>query len=180
MGKLISIGKILNFHGIKGEIKMGYSAGKESLIKSLKNIYVYINDEKVCYDVQSVRFHKNVAIIKFRQINSIDDVMLIKGLLVHVPEELLKANLKKDEFLIKDLINAKVFDTDGNEIGVISDVGENKASNILEIQKSNGLKFMVPFVKELVPEVDLNNNKIIINMIEGMDITAVTGDANEI
>lgn len=180
MGKLISIGKILNFHGIKGEIKMGYSAGKESLIKSLKNIYVYINDEKVCYDVQSVRFHKNFAIIKFRQINSIDDVMLIKGLLVHVPEELLKANLKKDEFLIKDLINAKVFDTNGNEIGVISDVGENKASNILEIQKSNGLKFMVPFVKELVPEVDLNNNKIIINMIEGMDITAVTGDANEI
>ena len=96
-------------------------------------------------------FIKNTAIIKFAQLNSINDVMNVKGLLVHVNEDVLKAGLQKDEFLINDLIGLKVYDTSGIEIGKVSDVGENKASDLLEIQKSNGLKFMVPFVKEWVP-----------------------------
>ena len=60
--KLISIGKILNFHGIKGEVKAGFTAGKESLLKSLKQVFVFQNNVKTAYDIESVRFHKNFAI----------------------------------------------------------------------------------------------------------------------
>ena len=44
--KLISIGKILNFHGIKGEVKMGFTSGKESVIKSLKKVYIFVDNKK--------------------------------------------------------------------------------------------------------------------------------------
>lgn len=169
MSKLISVGKILNFHGIKGEVKMGFTAGKENLIKSLKQVYLFIDNIKTAFDVQSVRFHKNTAIVKFKQVNSIDEVMQIKGLLVHITEDMLKSKLDKDEFLISDLVGLDAFDTDGNKIGCVFDIGENKASNLLEIQKMNGLKFMVPFVKEWVPVVDIPAKKIVINMIEGID-----------
>lgn len=169
MSKLISVGKILNFHGIKGEVKMGFTAGREDLIKNLRKVFIFINNVKTEFDVQSVRFHKNTAIIKFAQLNSINDVMNVKGLLVHVNEDVLKAGLQKDEFLINDLIGLKVYDTSGIEIGKVSDVGENKASNLLEIQKSNGLKFMVPFVKEWVPQVDIADNKIVVNLIDGIE-----------
>lgn len=173
MSNLISIGKILNFHGIKGEVKMGFTSGKEALIKKLRQVFIFIDNVKTTYDVESVRFHKNFAIVKFKQINSVNDVMLIKGLLVHITEDILKSKLDKDEFLIRDLIGLSVFDTDGNNIGIVSDVGENKASNLLEINKSNGIKFMIPFVKELVPFVELNSKKIVIKMIDGLD-TSVT------
>lgn len=169
MNKLVSIGKILNFHGIKGEVKMGFTAGNESLIKNLKQVYIFDGDKKVAYDVQSVRFHKNFAIVKFSQINSVNEVMKIKGLLVHITDDILKANLERDEFLISDLIGLVVFDTDGVEIGKVVDVGENRASNIIEVRKSNGIKFMVPFVKELVPVVDIVNKKVVINVLEGLD-----------
>lgn len=172
MSKLISIGKVLNFHGIKGEIKLGFTAGKENLIKSLKKVYLFVDNNKVEFSVSSVRFHKNFAIVKFGGINSIDDVMKIKGLLVHVPEEFLKSKLQKDEFLISDLVGLEVFDTNGEKIGKVNDIGENKASNLIEIEKLNGLKFMVPFVKEWVPEVDLDGKKIVVNMIEGIDSSA--------
>ena len=169
MSKLISVGKILNFHGIKGEVKMGFTAGKEDLIKSLKQVYVFIDNVKTSFDIQSVKFHKNTAIVKFKQMNSINDVMQIKGLLVHITEDMLKSKLEKDEFLISDLVGLEAFDTEGSKIGTVFDIGENKASNLLEIQKLNGLKFMVPFVKEWVPVVDLPANKIVIKMIEGID-----------
>ena len=169
MNKLISVGKILNFHGIKGEVKMGYTAGRETVLKNLKQVFVFTDNVKKQLDVESVRFHNNTAIIKFKQLNSINDVMNVKGLLVHVNEDILKAGLQKDEFLINDLIGLKVYDAEGIEIGKVSDVGENKASNLLEIQKNNGLKFMVPFVKEWVPQVDIADNKIVVNLIDGIE-----------
>lgn len=169
MSKLVSIGKILNFHGIKGEVKMGFSAGKEDLIKNLKQVFVFQDDRKQTYDIVSVRFHKNFAIVKFKQINSIDDVMMVKGLLVHVTEDSLKSNLRTDEYLISDLTGLVVYDTDGQKVGHVTNVGENGASNLIEIQKENGLKFLVPFVKDLVPVVDISGNRIVVNMIDGID-----------
>ena len=169
MSKLVSIGKILNFHGIKGEVKMGFSAGKEDLIKKLKQVFVFQDNCKQTYDIVSVRFHKNFAIVKFKQINSIDDVMMVKGLLVHVTEDSLKSNLKSDEYLISDLTGLVVYDTDGQQVGHVTNVGENGASNLIEIQKENGLKFLVPFVKDLVPVVDISGNRIVVNMIDGID-----------
>lgn len=171
MNKLVSVGKILNFHGIKGEVKMGFTAGKEALVQNLKQVALFKNDNKLLFDVESVRFHKNIAIVKFKQVNSINEVEEIKGLLVHVTEDILISELQEDEYLVDDLVGLNVFDTKGNEIGVVSDVGENKASNLIEIQKANGLKFMVPFVKELVPVIDMENKKIVINLLEGMDGT---------
>lgn len=167
--KLISIGKILNFHGIKGEVKMGFTAGKENVIKSLKKAYLFVDDKKIELDVEYVRFHKNAALIKFKQLGSINDVMQYKGLLVHIYEEDLKSSLEKDEYLISDLIGMDVFDTEGNNIGVVDVVGENKASNLICVKKPDLRTFMVPFVKELVPIVDLQNNKIVVKMLDGID-----------
>lgn len=176
MSKLVSIGKILGFHGIKGEIKMGFTTGKEALIKRLKLVYIFINNQKQSFDVETVRFHKNFAIIKFKQVNSIDDVMTIKGLLVHVTEELLKSSLDNDEFLVNELVGLDVYDLQGNKIGKVSEIGDNKASNLLEIEKNNGLKFIIPFVKEWVPIVDTANKKIVIKYEDGIDSTIESGD----
>lgn len=173
MNKLISVGKILNFHGIKGEAKMGFTAGKEDLIKKLKQVFIFQDNMKLAYDIESVRFHKNIAIVKFKQINSVNDVMAVKGLLVHISEDMLKSKLQKDEFLVSDLLNLDVFDTEGNKIGRVSDLGENKATDLLEIEKTNGTHFMVPFVKEWVPEVDLDNKKIVVKMANGIDTSAL-------
>lgn len=173
MNNLVSIGKILNFHGIRGEVKIGFTSGKEDLIKNLKQVFVFQNDVKLTYDVESVRFHKTFAIVKFKQINSVNEVLAVKGLLLHITEDTLKAKLQKDEFLVSDLLNLDVFDTEGNKIGRVADLGENKATDLLEIEKENGMRFMVPFVKEWVPEVDLENKKIVIKLSDGIDTTAL-------
>ena len=155
---------------------MGFTSGKERLIKSLRTVFIFLNDKKEAFDVESVRFHKNFAIVKLKNINSIDDVMKIKGSLVHVNEETIKNSLETDEFLINDLIGLDAFDTEGNKIGTVSAMGDNSASDLLEIQKQNGLKFLVPFVKEWIPLVDLTNKKIVVKMLEGIDTTVESAE----
>ncbi len=180
MSKLISVGKILNFHGIKGEVKMGFTSGNEDLISKLDKVFLYIDNIKKSFDVTSVRFHKNFAILKFKQVNSIDDVMQIKGLLVHIEEQQLKDNLSTDEFLVKDLLNLDVFDLHGNKVGRVSDLGQNRANDLLEIEKINGLRFVVPFVKEWVPVVDIENCRVVIKNSDGIDTTLNQENDNEI
>lgn len=168
MTKLISVGKILNFHGIKGEVKVGYTKGKEQLIESLEKVFIAKNGIQQEYSVASVRFHKQFALIKFEEINSINDVEEIKGLEIKIPKELAESELTEDEFFVSDLIGSEVFNIDGEVIGFVKDVGTNGANEILEITDSNENNHLVPFVKELVPVVDLNKKQIVVKDIEGL------------
>ncbi|MDO5305809.1 MAG: ribosome maturation factor RimM [bacterium] len=168
MTKLISVGKILNFHGIKGEVKVGYTKGKEQLIESLEKVFVTKNGIQKEYTVKSVRFHKQFALIKFEEINSINDVEEIKGFEIKIPKEQAESELTEDEFFVSDLIGAEVFNVDGEKIGEIKDVGTNGANEILEITDSNDQNHLVPFVKELVPVVDLNKHQVVVKDIEGL------------
>ena len=71
---LISIAKILNFHGIKGEAKLGFTKGREKQIELLKRVYVLKNSEYKELNVTSVRFHKHFAIVKFKEFQTVNDV----------------------------------------------------------------------------------------------------------
>ncbi len=164
----ISIAKILNFHGIKGEAKVGFSKGRERQIELLKKVYIKKDNEFVEYNVTSVRFHKHFAIIKFKELSTVNDVEEIKGLDIYLPREEIEKNLENDEYLISDLIDMDVYDEDGCCIGKVTQIGENLANNILSIKDANGKEHLVPFVRELVPVVDLKSNKIVINNIEGL------------
>lgn len=165
---LISIAKILNFHGIKGEAKLGFSKGREHQIESLKTAFVKKNEKYLELTVTSVRFHKHFAIVKFKEFQTVNDVELYKGCDIYLPKEEVEKALDNDEYLISDLIDMDVFDEDGCCIGKVIAIGENLANNLLSVKDNNGREHLVPFVKELVPVVDLLNKKIVINNIEGL------------
>ena len=168
MDELISIGKILNFHGIKGEVKLGYTKGKETQIQNLKTVYISKDGKDEVLTVESVRFHKQHALVKFKEVNSINEVEEIKGKEVRILKKVAEDFLTNDEFLVSDLIGMKVLNSDEEHIGTVDEVGSNGASESLEIKDANGKKHLVPFVKQLVPFVDLKTKTIVINDIEGL------------
>ena len=61
-----------------------------------------------------------------------------------------------------------VYDEDGSCIGVITAVGENLANDLLSVKDGNGKEHLVPFVKEIVPVVDLKGRKVVVNNIAGL------------
>ena len=77
--------------------------------------------------------------------------------------------LDDDEFLFSDLKSLKAFDNNGTFLGIIEEIAQNPASNLLSIRSSKSDKlFFVPFVKDLVPKVDLENGFVVINNISGL------------
>jgi len=168
MQKFLSIGKILNFHGIKGEVKVGFSEGNEKVFTEVKEVVAVKGPQQLKLSIESVRFHKQYALIKFKEINSIDEAMEVKGALLKVPKEQLEGYLEEDEFYISDLVGLKAFDGEGNLIGEVSGVVNLKGQDTLFVKDAANKEHMVPFNREFVPEVDLKGNRLVIRLIEGL------------
>ena len=165
---LISIAKILNFHGIKGEAKIGFTKGRENQIEALKKVFAKKEGQYSELNVSSVRFHKHFAIIKFKEFQTVNDVEEFKGCDLYLSKEEVEETLANDEYLISDLIGMDVYDEDGSCVGKITAIGENLANDLLSVKDGNGKEHLVPFVKEIVPVVDLQGRKVVINNIEGL------------
>lgn len=164
----VSVGKILNFHGIQGEAKVGFSKNQEDFLKKLDVIYIKQDSQYKKFDIISVRFNKNFAILKFEGINSINDLVPYKGCLLFVEKTVIREKLGEDEFLIDELTGLDVVDPEGNIIGVAVGVSNNGANDLISVKSKTKKISLVPFVKELVPKVDIKAKKITVNNIEGL------------
>ena len=164
MDELISIGKIINFHGILGEAKVGYSDPKR--IESAKKVIV----KNTPLNIEKLRFHKNFAIVKFKEISDINELLKFKGENIYLEKEAVKKGLEDEEYLIDDLVGAKVFDNKDDFVGIIDSIAKSMGNDILSIKPEDEKygNILIPFVKELVPIVDIKNKKVIIKPIKGL------------
>ena len=162
----ISIGKITNFFGIKGEAKVGYS--NESQIKKAKKVVMLDDKSKEELEISSIRFHKNFAIVKFKDIDNINDLIQFKGQRIFVKKQEALQKLEKDEYLIQDLIGCEVFNEENEKIGEVVNISTNSSQDLLNIKNLLGQIDLVPFVNEFFPNVDIKNKKITIKPIEGL------------
>lgn len=168
MTKYISVGKILNFHGIKGEAKVGFTKGQEDFFQSLDGVYVKKNSDYEFLSISNIRLNKNVALVKFENINSINELLEYKGAFLYVEESAIREALEEDEFLIDELVGLDVIDETGKKQGFVVGVSNNGASDLLSV-KTNAKKIvLIPFVKAIVTDVNIKDKKITINNIEGL------------
>ena len=80
----VSVGKILNFHGVQGEAKLGYSKNREEFLSNLKTVFVQIDGEYKELTISKLRFTPKSGIIKFKGIDTLNDILAYKGHLIFV------------------------------------------------------------------------------------------------
>lgn len=163
----ISIGKILNFHGVRGEAKLGYSKNREDFLEKLSEVYIQIDNEYKLFEIENLKFTPKCAIVKFKGIDSLNDIVVLKGCLVFVEEQEIRENLEEDEFLIDELVGMNVYDGD-ERVGSVVGVSNNGASDLLSVKTKTKNICLVPFVKAIITSVDIKTKKIQINNIEGL------------
>jgi len=164
----VSVGKILNFHGIQGEAKVGFSKGQEDFLLSLDVVFVKKNNEYLPLKVVRSRLNKTFALVKFEGINSINDLMEYKGELLFVEEDTIREKLEEDEFLIDELVGLSVFDTEDKKLGFVVGVSNNGANDLLSVKTNSKKICLVPFVKAIVVNVSIKDKKVVINNLEGL------------
>lgn len=163
----ISVGKILNFHGVQGEAKVGYSKNQKEFLSNLKSAYIFLDNQYKLFKIKYVKFNNKFAIIKFEGINSINEILNYKNLLIYVPQEEFEESLSEGEYLVDDLIGLEVY-TNDKKVGVVVGVSTNGASDLLSVRGLSKKISLVPFVDAIVPEVDITNKKVYVNEIQGL------------
>ncbi len=168
MTKYISVGKILNFHGIKGEAKVGFTKNQEEFFCSLEEVFIKKELEYIPLKIDSSRLHKNFALVKFNGINSIDELLPYKGAFLYVQENTIRENLEEDEFLIDELVGLEIFDQTDKKQGFVIGVSNNGAHDMLSVKTNSKKIVLIPFVKAIVTGVSIKDKKIFIHNIEGL------------
>ncbi len=160
------IGKIISTHGIKGEVKVYPLTDNLDRFNYLKT--AYIGDKKIKVELERVKYHKNLAILKFREFNDINEIISFKDSFIYV-DEVGKVVLPEDHFFIYDLLDSQVFDTKANLIGTIIDVLQGPSNDVYVIKSiDNHKEYLIPAVKQFIIDVNTLDKKVVIDPIEGM------------
>jgi 16S rRNA processing protein RimM len=169
VGELLLIGKLAAASGIKGELKLYHYSGDRENLKGLSELYV----ENVSYKAELIRFASKVAIIRLDGVETRNDAELLVGREVYIEADSLPP-LPDDSFYVRDLIGMDVYDFGGRGIGefvgVVKDIIDNPAHDILLITDVNDKEYMLPLVDAFVLDIDEERRIIKANIPDGLRV----------
>ena len=167
MEKLLQVGVISSTHGVRGEVKVFPTTDDVKRFKKLKKVILDTGREHLPLEIESVKFFKQFAILKFKGIDNINDIEKYKGKSLLVDREN-AVKLRKDEYFIADMIDLTVFTDDGEEFGKLRDVLETGANDVYIIDSLKHGEVLVPAIKQCILDVDIENSKMVIHLMEGL------------
>ena len=171
----IKIGKIINAVALRGEVKIyNYSDYKERyqeldrvLLSSGMEEKAYAKQSFREYKIENVRYQKEIVIVKFKDINDRNQAEALKGKDIYITEDDLR-ELPEDTFYIRDLIGCCVFDLKRDKaIGKISDVLQNTAQDLYQVELIGGEQILIPAVEQFVKEVSIVEKLVKVELIPG-------------
>lgn len=165
---LFRVGVIANTHGVKGEVKVFPTTDAPERFKKLKSVILDAKREKLTLEIQSARFFKNLVIVKFKGIDDINDIEKYKGCDLYVTREN-ATPLDEGEYYIADLIDMKVIDDEGKELGVLFDVMQTGANDVFVVKLNDSdNELLLPNIPDCVLNVDLENRIITVHVLDGL------------
>lgn len=167
MEKYIKIGQITKPFGLKGELKVfSYTDFIEERYKKNNDVIIKYNQEYITLTIESYKLHKNLINVKFKGLDDINLVEKYSGCDILIERSNLH-KLNKGEYYTFELENLKVYDTNNNYLGILVKVEQGVTHNNFRIKNDN-TSFLVPNIPVFIKEIDIENKKVIINLMEGL------------
>ncbi len=160
------IGKIVNTQGIKGEVRVMPSTDDINRFKKLKEVLVCQKGKNETYKIESVRFHKQFVLIKFENVNTMNDAELLKNSEIKIHKDL-AIPCGKDEYYISDLYGMKVISDEGEELGILQDIIVTGANDVYVV-KNEESEILIPAIKQCILKVDVANKIMEVHLLEGL------------
>lgn len=162
------VAKILTTHGLQGEVKVAlitdfpnnrFAAGSRLALK---------DDHNLVLTVKSGRPFKQFWLVTFEEIDDIEQAEKLKGKVLVVCQEN-QQELPAGSYYYHDIIGCQVIDNANKEvIGKITDIEAPGANDIWLVKEKNGNEFWLPYIKDVVKEIDIENQKIYVELMEGL------------
>ena len=154
----IVIGEIVSPFGRKGEVKVVPLTDFPERFLALETMRV----DGQALEVEGVRFHKGMALVKFEGFDDISSAEVLRGKKILIGESEL-APLEEDEYYIHDIIGLEAITTEGESLGRVKEVIRSPAHDVYVTDRA-----MIPAVKEFIVSIDIPGGKIVVRPVEGL------------
>ncbi|MCG7338654.1 ribosome maturation factor RimM [Staphylococcus sp. ACRSN] len=164
----VEIGKFVNTHGVKGEIKIkSHSDFTDTRFQPGEIVTIQpVGKEAIDFKISSHRMHKGLHMLKFEGIDNINDIEYLKGSTLLQERDHKAIELEENEFFYSDIIGCTVFDDEGTAIGRVTEIFETGANDVWVVKGNK--EYLIPYIADVVKNVDVEGKSITITPMEGL------------
>ena len=158
--QMIEAGRIVNTHGVSGEVKIEVWLDSPQFLKRCGRVILDGAPRRIL----SGRAHKQFLLARLEGVDSMNDAMALKGKTLFIDRA--DAPLERGDYFIQDILGAEVVDEQGKTLGVLTEVLERPANNVYVVQGER--EYLIPAVPAFVLHTDAAAGRITVRLIEGM------------
>ena len=167
MQEYFEVGQIVNTNGLKGLLKINPFTDDITRFERLKTIFIEHKKELLEFEIESVRYQKKQVLLKLKGIDTIEEAEKYR-------EDYLKINRNKEEklpedtYYIVDLIGLDIYTDNGELLGKLDDIFSTGSNDVYVVKNSEGKQILLPAISDVIKNIDLEQKKIVVNLIEGL------------
>lgn len=167
MQEYFEIGQIVNTFGVKGLLKVNPFTDDMTRFEKLKTVYVVKNKNMTEIEIEEVKYHKNMVLIKFKGIEDMNMAEKLKGcfLKIHRKDAI---ELPEDTYFIVDIIGSDVITDDGKNLGKVDDIYSTGSKDIYVVKDELGKQILLPSIKEVILDIDVEKQVVTVHLIDGL------------
>ena len=167
MQEYLEIGQIVNTNGLKGYVKVMPFTDDITRFDTLKTVYIVFKGKMLEYEIENVRYAKNMVCLKFVGIDDINDAEKYKGCYLKINRKDAK-KLDKNTYFIVDLIGLDVYDENENKIGTLEDIFKTGSNDVYVVKQEDGKQILLPAISKVIKEINIEQNKIVVDISQGV------------
>ena len=156
----LEAGKIINTHGVRGELKVEAWTDEPSVLAGIGTLYLDGEPRRA----ESARVHKGFVLLKLEGVDTVEDAMALKGRILTVDRSAIP--LEPGAWFLQDAIGQPVVTEDGAELGVLADILEYPAGRIYVVRGET--ERLIPEQGGFIRSFDPETGRLIVRLIEGM------------
>ena len=160
--QFLEAGKIVNTHGVNGEVKIVPWADTPAFLQQLAQFYI----DQTAVKVEKARVHKQFLITKLEGVDTVNDAMRLKNKLIYIARD--EITLPKGDFFIQDILGLPVIEENGTVMGTLKEILPNPSGDIYVVTDETGGERLIPDVPAFIVEKNLEEGYIKVRLIEGL------------
>ena len=163
----LEIGQIVNTFGIKGMVKVKPFTDDIRRFDELKTVYVEKNSNQTEYEIEEVKYHKGMVLIKFKGIDKVEQAEMLRNSYLTVSRDSVE-KIEEGRYYIVDLLGLEVYTDEQVLLGTLEDIFNTGSNDIYVVKDKQGKQILLPAIQDVIKQIDIENKKIIVHLLPGL------------
>lgn len=163
----LEIGQIVNTFGIKGMVKVKPFTDDIKRFDYLEKIYIEKNNTQKEYEIEEVKYHKDMVLIKFKGVDTVEQAELLRNAYLTISRDSVE-KLEEGRYYIVDMLGLEVYTDEQVLLGTLDDIFNTGSNDIYVVKDKQGKQILLPAIQDVIKQIDMENRKMIVHLLPGL------------